>query len=87
MFPVCAASTGFDGSPPGFFASKVTVLCVAPESEQLPDQVPVDLPDIQIHDPVYPCIPEEDNMDVSTEVSDTHVPCSLPHQVSSAFHG
>ena len=60
------------------FASQVTVLGVAPESEQLPDQVPVDLLDIQIHDPVYPCIPEEDSMDVSAEVSDTHVPVLPP---------
>ena len=53
------------------FASEVTVLGASPES--LPDPVPVDLPDIQIHDPVDPCIPEEDDMDVSTEVSDPHV--------------
>ena len=60
------------------FASKVTVLGVSLESERLPDPVPVDLPDIQIHDPVYPCIPKEDNMDVSTEVSDTNVPVLPP---------
>ena len=51
---------------------------VSPESEWLPDPVPVDLPDIQIHYPVYPCIPEEDHMDLSTEVSDTHVPVLPP---------
>ena len=40
--------------------------------------MPVDLPDIQIHYPVYPCIPEQDHMDLSTEVSDTHVPVLPP---------
>ena len=65
------------------FASEVTVLGVAPESEQSPDQVPGDLMEIQIHDPVCPDIPEEDTMDVSTEVSDAHI----YSRVLSAFPG
>ena len=60
------------------FASEVTVMGASPESEWLPDPVPVDLPDIQIHNPVYPCIPEEDDMDVSTEVSDPNFPVLPP---------
>ena len=56
------------------FASAITVLGAAPDSEQSPDRVPVDLTAIHIHDPVCPGIPEEDDMDVSVEVSDVTVP-------------
>ena len=61
------------------FASKVTVLGTVPESSAdreptslgppaLPEPVPVDLLDIQIHEPVYALFPEEDPMDASTVV-------------------
>ena len=60
------------------FASEKTVLGVVPDSEQSPDRVPVDLPAIQMHDPVCPGIPEEDTMDVSIEVSDVHIPVLPP---------
>ena len=75
MFPICADYTGPRRVS---FASVVTVLGVAPDSEQSPDRVPVDLPDIPIHDPVCPDIPEEDDMDVSIEVSGVPVPVLPP---------
>ena len=67
------------------FASEVTVLGTAPESSAvrestylcfpaLPDPGPVDLPDIQIHEPVYALFPEEYPMDVSTAVSKLDFP-------------
>ena len=52
------------------FASAITILGAEPDSEQSPERVPVDRPTIQIHDPACPDIPEEDDMDVSSEVSD-----------------
>ena len=51
------------------FASAITVLGAEPDSEQSPERVPVDRPTIQIHDPVCPDIPEEDDMDDSGEIS------------------
>ena len=60
------------------FASAVTVLGVDPALEQSPDQMPVDRPDIRIHDPVCPDIPEEDDMDVSVEVPDVAAPVFQP---------
>ena len=67
------------------FAREVTVLGTTPESSAirestslcfpaLPEPVPVDLQDIQIHEPVYALFPEEDSMDVSTTVSKRDCP-------------
>ena len=79
MFPDCAASTSVGGSPPGFVRQRgYHYWCFPGIGEWLPDPMPVDLPYIQIHDPVYPCIPEEDTMDVSTEIADPHVPVLPP---------
>ena len=78
MFPVCAAFTGVGGPRRVSFASAVTVLGVAPDSEQSSDRVPGDLPDIPVHDPVCPDIPEEDDMDVSIKVSYVPVPVLPP---------
>ena len=61
-----------------FFANEVTIMDASPDLDGLPDPVPVDLPDIQIHDPVYPRVPEEDPMDVSTKVSELNVPLPPP---------
>ena len=86
MFPACSTSLGVGVAPAGLtFASEVTVLGTAPESSAvressslcppaLPDSVPVDLPDIQIHEPVYALFPEEDPMDVSTAISKLDFP-------------
>ena len=52
------------------FASATMILEAEPDSEQSPERVPVDRPKIQIHDPVCLDVPEEDDMDVSGEVSD-----------------
>ena len=80
------------------FASVVTILGTAPESSAdreptsicppaLLDPVPVDLPDIQIHEPVYTLFPEEDPMDASTVVSKPDF-LSLPaRRVSIASSG
>ena len=51
----------------------ITILGADPDSEQSPERVPVDHPTIQIHDPVCPDIPGENDMDVSSEVSDVPV--------------
>ena len=69
------------------FACEVTVLGTAPEPTSLgppalPDPVPVDLLDIQIHEPVYTLFPEKDTMDVSTVVSKPDFRCFLPRWVS-----
>ena len=71
MFPVGTTFTGVGGLPPSFFfASATTILGAEPDSEQSPERVPMDRPTIQIHDPVCPEVPVEDDMDVSGEVSD-----------------
>ena len=72
---------------PVSFASEVTALDASPDSDHLPDLVPVDLPDIQIHDPVYPRVPEENPMAVSTKVSELNVPLPPPPPVSSPLYG
>ena len=75
------------------FASKVTVLGTMLESSAdreppslcppvLPEPVPVDLLDIQIHEPVYTLFPEEDPMDTSTVVSKPDFPLLPAHRVS-----
>ena len=71
-FPSVPLSRVSEDSRRVFFASAIMVLVADP------DRVPVDLPAIQIHDPVYPGIPEEDDMDVSFEVSDAPVPMLPP---------
>ena len=74
------------------FTSEVTVLGTVPESladreptslcpPALPDPVQVDLPDIQIHEPVHTLYPEEDPTDVSTVVSKPDFPL-LPASTS-----
>ena len=60
------------------FASGVTVLGGDPTLEQSPDQIPVDRPDIQIHDPVCPDIPEEGDMDISIAEPDVPIPVLQP---------
>ena len=72
-FPACRRFPAGFLSPP-----EVTVLDASPESVRFPDPAPVDLPDIQIHDPVYLRVPEEDPMDVSTEVSELNIPLPPP---------
>ena len=49
-------------------------------------RMPVDLPEIQIHDPVCPGFPEEDAMDVSIEVSDVHIPILSWIQAGKGTH-
>ena len=44
-----------------------------PDLEQSPEQVPVDRPTILIHDPACPHIPDVDDRDVSSEVSNVPV--------------
>ena len=53
VFPFCSVSLGVGVTPPVSFASEVTILGTSLESDRLPDPVPVDLPDIQIHETVY----------------------------------
>ena len=55
------------------FASVITILGAEPDLEQSPERVPVDRLTILIHDPACPDIPEEENMDISREVSDVPV--------------
>ena len=69
------------------FASAITVQGAAPDSEQSPDRVPVDLPAIRIHGLVCPGIPEEDDMDISVEVSDVPVPVLPPPPGFERFPG
>ena len=60
------------------FASGVMVLGGDPTLEQSPDHIPVNRPDIQIHDPVCPDIPEEGDMDISIAEPDVHIPILQP---------
>ena len=68
------------------FVSGVTVLGGEPTLEQSPDQISVHRQDIQIHDPVCPDIPEEDDMDISIAKSDVTIPVLRPPpEVSAIF--
>ena len=69
------------------FASGVTVLGGEPTLEQSPDQIPVDRPDIQIHDPVCPDIPEEGDIDISIAEPDVPIPVLRPPPGFCNFHG
>ena len=57
------------------FTSGVTVLGGETTLEQSPDQIPVDRPDVQLHDPVCPDIPEDGDMDIS--IAEPDVPITV----------
>ena len=73
LFPVCTAFTSVSRLQPSFFHQRDYDSGAEPDLEQSPEQVPVYHPTILIHDPGSPDIPEEDDMDVSREVSDVPV--------------
>ena len=86
MFSARSAFTGADGPRRVSFASGVTVLGGEPTVEQSTDQSSMHRPDIQIHDPVFPDIPEEDDMDISLAKSEVPLPVLKPDGNSSLFN-